>query len=515
VRLLTLLPPLVIGLIFAAVTGMWQFAIFALVSALSVWVGGLVAKRGKSKTDDDLSDEPISVRDGRVFIGDLRLPKSALFWRAEWHDVLFDHFAGEAAKRESRHRAEARALAGFKADKPGRLPFWVGLSNGADLEFDLASHGPHAIIVGATGAGKSELLKLVCSSMLSSVADRSIALVLADFKGGASLRAFSNEAATLILHTDLEESVHERFWLLVHAELRQREKFLAEHKVSTIDEIAGLPRWVLVADELAAMISSHPFAVSALEALTARGRSLGMHLIATTQSLSGIPRALLANLNLRFVLGGKDNPEYLMLLPNLKGAIGAEGRALAIDSNQTVSSFDFEVGASRKVDLQPSWWPDQKLIWSGGLPSRFIADNSNEWAIADYPLEQRTATISLDALGGKPLLVIGAHASGKTSFISALGSSPQLVCLDEPNVPDLEATISAAQTGGSDKLLIVALSSNATVPMQILRKFENVVHLRQANLEQHLAAGLPKLAYNPKLSPGRGWFRGDSVQLVG
>ena len=518
-RLITLLPSLVIGIIFAAVTGMWQFALFAVVSALSVWLGGLVSKRGKSKTDDDLSDEPIEVRNGRVFIGDLRLPKSALFWRPEWHDVLFDHFAGEAAKRDSRQRAEARALAGFRADKLGKLPFWVGLSNGADLEFDLASHGPHAIIVGATGAGKSELLKLVCSSMLSSVAERSIALVLADFKGGASLRAFEHEAATLILHTDLEDHAHERFWLLVHAELRRREKFLADNRASSIDEVAGLPRWVLVADELAAMISSHPFAVSALEALTARGRSLGMHLIATTQSLSGIPRSLLANLNLRFVLGGTDNPEYLMLLPNLKGAIGAEGRALAIDCNQAVSSFDFEIGARRHVDLQASWWPVERTIWSEGLPSKFVPTSDAEWAIADHPLEQCTVPLRLEILSGKPLLVLGANASGKSSFIQALKDRDNLLALDEPTVQQLEQAIDGksaeAIADGNQKLLVVALSANAAVPMQLLRKFENVVHLRQPSLEAHLAAGLPKIAHNPKLAPGRGWFRGDAVQLVG
>ena len=518
-RLITLLPSLVIGIIFAAVTGMWQFALFAVVSALSVWLGGVVAKRGKSKTDDDLSDEPIAVRDGRVFIGDLRLPKSALFWRSEWHDLLFEHYAGEAAKRESRQRAEARAMAGFRADRVGKLPFWVGLSNGADLEFDLASHGPHAIIVGATGAGKSELLKLVCSSLLSSVADKSIALVLADFKGGASLRAFEHEAATLILHTDLDENAHERFWLLVHAELRRREKFLAENRASSIDEVTGLPRWVLVADELAAMISSHPFAVSALEALTARGRSLGMHLIATTQSLAGIPRALLANLNLRFVLGGKDNPEYLMLLPNLKGTIGVEGRALAIDSNQVVSSFDFEIGAKRNGQSQANWWPNERIIWSQGLPAKFVPATTDEWAMADHPLEQCTTPIRFEHLGGKPLLVIGANASGKSSFIGALKDCEDLVALDEPTAQQLEqafeASSGASAVESAKRLLVVAISSNSAVPMQLLRKFENVVHLRQPSLEAHLAAGLPKIAYNPKLAPGRGWFRGEAVQLVG
>jgi len=52
------------------------------------------------------------------------------------------------------------------------------------------------------------------------------------------------------------------------------------------------------------------------------------------------------------------------------------------------------------------------------------------------------------------------------------------------------------------------------LPLALQRRFENVIYLRQSNFEQHLAAGLPKGAWNEKLPPGRGWFRSVAIQIA-
>ena len=58
------------------------------------------------------------------------------------------------------------------------------------------------------------------------------------------------------------------------------------------------------------------------------------------------------------------------------------------------------------------------------------------------------------------------------------------------------------------------MPSNVLIPLASQRKFENVIYLRQGNFEQHLAAGLPKGAWNENLPAGRGWFRGLAIQLA-
>jgi hypothetical protein len=66
----------------------------------------------------------------------------------------------------------------------------------------------------------------------------------------------------------------------------------------------------------------------------------------------------------------------------------------------------------------------------------------------------------------------------------------------------------------SGNQVFCAMPSAFLIPLSLQRRFENVIYLRQGNLDQHLAAGLPKSQWNEKLPAGRGWFRGLSIQLA-
>jgi len=506
-RWFVLLPGLVLGVVMALVTGMWQFALFTFVGLLSATLTTAIVKRNKREPDMDFSDQPIWISPAAVAIGDKVLPRTGLFFKEQYSDIFFDYFSKLAKDREvEKKRLELRSSF-YKASKPGLLPFWAGIAEAADLEFDLARDGPHALIVGATGSGKSEFLKLITSSMLVSSNEKSLQLVLIDFKGGAALRSYAEHPATLTLVTDLDEGRLERFWLYLAGELKRRERLLADRRVSSIEQLDELPRLLVIADELPAIISAHQFSLGTLEAIAARGRSLGVHLIATSQSLAGIPRALITNLTMRFAIGTTDPGDLIAMVPTMRLANSSSSRALAIWGANT-SSFDFPMTEGVPDRGVTKHWSELSNYWTTGLAHRITA-SAGVAGFLDIPSEHRIEQLRFDVFGNSSLLVVGAQGSGKTWFaLNATTSLPNALVLDCPPILELEE---AFQTG---KQVICVLSSNFLLPLTVQRRFEHIIYLRQGNLDQHLAAGLAKSQWNEKLPPGRGWYRNLCLQLV-
>jgi len=506
VRLVTLLPGLLLGVVMALVTGMWQFALFTFVSVLSVALTTFFMRRNKREPDLDYSDQPLWLSPWAVAIGDKVLPRTGWFFKEQYSDIFFDYATKLVAEREITQRSKQLEQSHFKASLSGDLPFWAGISESIDLQFDLVRDGPHGLIVGSTGAGKSELLKLITGSLLVSVPEP-IELVLIDFKGGAGLRELNRHPFALTLITDLDKDRHERFWHYLAGELKNREIVLASEGVSSIAETQSLKRMLVLADELPAIITSHPQALITLEAIAARGRSLGVHLIATSQSLAGIPRALITNLTLRFAIGVTDPGDLISLVPTMRATTATGSRALAIWGSNT-AWFDFPMSKSLPNLGEDKVDSTRTLEWTEGLPLSFETDGQSI-AILDIPAEQKFEKICLREFISKSLLVVGASSSGKTTLFNLLKEiEPQAIVFDSPAIADLEAAFQSGQT------VWCTMPSNVLLPLSLQRKFEYLIYLRQSNLDQHLAAGLPKSSWNEKLPPGRGWFRGLVIQLA-
>jgi len=506
VRFVTLLPGLLLGVVMALVTGMWQFALFTFVSVLSVALTTFLVKRSKREPDLDFSDQPIWLSAGAVAIGDKVLPRTGWFFKEQYSDIFFDYATKLTAERDVLRRSRELEASNYKSPGKGVLPFWAGISDSIDLHFDLVRDGPHGLIVGSTGSGKSELLKLITGSMLVSV-EEPIELVLIDFKGGAGLRELGRHPSALTLITDLDREHHDRFWHYLAGELKVREVQLAREGVSAISDSKSLRRMLVLADELPAIISSHPLALTTLEAIAARGRSLGVHLIATSQSLSGIPRALITNLTMRFAIGVTDPGDLISLVPTMRATAASASRALAIWANNT-AWFDFPMTKTFPNLGEAKVEPNKVSQWTEGLPKQFETDGET-FAIGDWPMEHRIEKLNVELLTGSSLLVVGAPQSGKTICGETLTTIQRNVpVLDCPTVAELEAAFL------SNSKLWCVMPSNVLLPLALQRKFENVIYLRQSNYEQHLAAGLPKGAWNEKLTPGRGWFRSIAIQIA-
>lgn len=190
----------------------------------------------------------------------------------------------------------------------------LGVTERGVFEVDLDDDGPHALIAGTTGSGKSELLRTLIASMAVGVDPEHLTFALVDYKGGGALDECGWLPHVVGLVTDLDEQLGERALRCLEAELRYREHALRGVGMSHVREyqrlrdtqrpdLEPMPRLVVVIDEFATLVKALPEFVDALVSIAQRGRSLGMHLIMATQRPSGsVSDAIKNNVKLRLAL---------------------------------------------------------------------------------------------------------------------------------------------------------------------------------------------------------------------
>jgi len=181
----------------------------------------------------------------------------------------------------------------------------IGCGPDGPVTVDLVGHGPHALIAGTTGSGKSELLRTLVAGLAAAAGPDRLALLLLDFKGGATFDPLRALPQTIGLLTDLDRALTSRTLRVLRAELTRRELLLREFGTDDIDALADgeLPRLVVVVDEVAALLDVAAEADAVLTDIAQRGRSLGVHLVLATQRARGVVSdALRANLALRICL---------------------------------------------------------------------------------------------------------------------------------------------------------------------------------------------------------------------
>src|SRR5205823_3659423 len=109
-------------------------------------------------------------------------------------------------------------------DRLPRLAAPVGLTEQGPLVVDLVADGPHGLVAGTTGAGKSELLRSLVASLAATVGPEHLNFVLIDYKGGSAFDACARLPHTVGLVTDLDEHLGQRALRCLEAELRYRER---------------------------------------------------------------------------------------------------------------------------------------------------------------------------------------------------------------------------------------------------------------------------------------------------
>ena len=216
-----------------------------------------------------------------------------------------DEFVGGLGHRWARGRVEVarsfRAILGASEDGP--------------FAVDFVADGPHALVAGTTGSGKSELLRSLVASLAATYSPDDANIVLIDYKGGSAFDACAGLPHVVGLVTDLDERLGERALVSLEAELRRRELLLRNAGAPDFVSYRGdatnvgvpLPRLMVVIDEFASMARELPDFLSALIGIAQRGRSLGVHMLLATQRPAGVLNEnIAANTNLRIALRVQD-----------------------------------------------------------------------------------------------------------------------------------------------------------------------------------------------------------------
>lgn len=188
----------------------------------------------------------------------------------------------------------------------------LGATSDGVVDVDLARDGPHALVAGTTGAGKSELLRTLVASLAARCSPDHVTFVLIDYKGGSTFDACADLPHTVGVVTDLDDQLAARALTSLDAEVRRREHVLRQTGAVDLGEHrarggTALPRLVVVVDEFATLAAELPEFLAALVGIAQRGRSLGIHLVLATQRPAGVVSDdIRNNTNLRVALRLQD-----------------------------------------------------------------------------------------------------------------------------------------------------------------------------------------------------------------
>ena len=271
----------------------------------------------------------------------------------------------------------------------------IGWSDGEIIHLDLPADGPHGLIAGTTGSGKSELMRCLVASLAFTASPEQLNFVLIDYKGGSAFDACAGLPHVVGMVTDLDERLGERALICLRAELAYREQFLRNAQAASISELSSslspLPRLVVVIDEFAALASELPGFLESLVDIAQRGRSLGVHLLLGTQRPAGVVSpSIRSNTNIRIGLRMLDphDSEDVIGTPAAAGIEqGSPGRAyVRYGSGQPMP---FQVAAVSGISPSPS---DKPVVAKVVVTEEVVAEEvvARETVAAETRMDAKT-----------------------------------------------------------------------------------------------------------------------------
>lgn len=239
-------------------------------------------------------------------------------------------------------------------------------TKGGKIYLDLheKASGPHGLVAGTTGSGKSEIMQSYILSVAVKFHPYEVAFVIIDFKGGGMANQFENLPHLVGKITDIDSHEINRSLLSIRAELEKRKRLFAQCGVNHIDQYIGkfrrgeavvaLPHLILIVDEFAELKAEQPEFMKELISAARVGRSLGIHLILATQKPAGqVNEQIWSNSRFKLCLKVATREDSMeMLRSPLASEIREPGRAyLQVGNNEIFTLFQSAYsGASAQSD---------------------------------------------------------------------------------------------------------------------------------------------------------------------
>lgn len=384
--------------------------------------------------------------------------------------------AAEASEWAGRVRAAAeRERAGTGSGVPERVAFGaleqpspdadsrtslrvvVGIGAGGPLALDLVGQGPHAIVAGTTGSGKSEFLTAWLAALATSHPPERVAFLLVDFKGGAAFEPLRGLPHVAGIVTDLDDAEAERAVLSLRAELRHREAvLLAEgaRDLAALPERVVLPRLVLVVDEYQAMVERFPDLGTVVADVASRGRSLGVHLVLASQRPNGVVREQVsANCAIRVSLRVRQRADSVAVVGTEAAAAirpDTPGRGIVDPGDGCPVAFQSAMvdgGSLERLRRSTSALAPARRPWMDPLPARLTTGALAElvgavgsrggrgptgdpgqrlaFGVLDDPERQRYVPAAWVPESNGHLLVLGEPGSGRSTALAAIARAAE------------------------------------------------------------------------------------------
>lgn len=242
----------------------------------------------------------------------------------------------------------------------------IGVSKTGVVALDLhdKAHGPHGLVAGTTGSGKSEILQTYILAMATLYHPYEVAFVIIDFKGGGMVNQFRDLPHLLGAITNIDGKEIDRSLKSIKAELQKRQRLFAEADVNHIDKYikkyktkevsVPLPHLIIIVDEFAELKAEQPEFMKELISAARIGRSLGVHLILATQKPSGqVNEQIWSNSRFKLCLKVQSQEDSNEVIKSpLAAEIKEPGRAyLQVGNNEIFELFQSAYsGASEKTD---------------------------------------------------------------------------------------------------------------------------------------------------------------------